>query len=407
MLFDPSRHEPLQERAWDEAAARAAIERIVRDAEARFSPQAYWPLSPRDAGGDDTAPMYDLYFGACGVIWALDYLRAVGAVALERAYADCVEPLRALNQASLEKARLGSGPSASYLCGDTGVLMLEQALRPAATTTARLEALIAGNLDHPSRELMWGAPGTTLAALFLHRSTGEARWADWFRAGARALWSQLERFPQHGCSLWVQDLYGHRVEYLGAVHGFISGVLPIVKGRDLLSPREWAGWNKCIAETVIATAMRKDGLANWRPTLDVPPGWTDKRLMQLCHGAPGFVIGLGDFPGGELDEVLLGAGEAIWAAGPLAKGSNLCHGTGGNGYAFLKLFARTGDERWLARARAFAMYGIDQTERDAQRYGAMRYSLWTGDVGFAIYLWDCLRGEGRYPTLDVFFPEPA
>ena len=105
--------------------------------------------------------------------------------------------------------------------------------------------------------------------------------------------------------------------------------------------------------------------------------------------------------------MLLAAGEGIWAAGPLAKGSNLCHGTGGNGYAFLKLFARTGDERWLARARAFAMHGIDQTERDAQRYGGMRYSLWTGDLGFAIYLWDCLRGESRYPTLDVFFADPA
>ena len=155
-----------------------------------------------------------------------------------------------------------------------------------------------------------------------------------------------------------------------AVHGFVSGVIPIVQGRDLLSAREWAGWKQCIAETVIATAMRMDGMANWRPTLDVPPGSTDKRLMQLCHGAPGFVIGLGDFPAGELDEVLLGAAEAIWAAGPLAKGSNLCHGTAGNGYAFLKLFARTGDERWLARARAFAMHGIDQTQRDAQRYGA-------------------------------------
>ena len=268
----------------------------MRDTEARFSPQAYWPLSPRDADGDDTAPMYDLYFGACGVIWALDYLRAVGAATLERDYTDALEPLRALNQASLEKARLADGPSASYLCGDTGILMVEQALRPAATTSARLEALIAGNLDHPSRELMWGAPGTTLAALFLYRSTGEARWADWFRAGARALWSQLERFPQHGCSLWVQDLYGHRVEYLGAVHGFVSGVIPIVQGRDLLSPREWAGWKQCIAETVIATAMRMDGMANWRPTLDVPPGSTDKRLCSYVMARPGSSSDSATFP---------------------------------------------------------------------------------------------------------------
>ena len=32
---------------------------------------------------------------------------------------------------------------------------------------ARLVALIAANREHPTRELMWGAPGTLLAAVFL------------------------------------------------------------------------------------------------------------------------------------------------------------------------------------------------------------------------------------------------
>jgi hypothetical protein len=29
--------------------------------------------------------------------------------------------------------------------------------------------------------------------------------------------------------------------------------------------------------------------------------------------------------------------------------------------------------------------------------------LWTGDLGFAIYLWDCLRGKAAFPTLDAFY----
>ena len=33
----------------------------------------------------------------------------------------------------------------------------------------------------------------------------------------------------------------------------------------------------------------------------------------------------------------------------------------------------------------------------------MGYSLWTGDLGFAIYLWDCLHATARFPSLDVFF----
>ena len=49
------------------------------------------------------------------------------------------------------------------------------------------------------------------------------------------------------------------------------------------------------------------------------------------------------------------------------------------------------------------MPGIAQTDAEAQRHGRMRHSLWTGDPGFAIYLWDCVRGTAQFPTLDVFY----
>jgi len=103
-----------------------------------------------------------------------------------------------------------------------------------------------------------------------------------------------------------------------------------------------------------------------------------------------------------LDALLLEGGDFIWAAGPLAKGSNLCHGTGGNGYAFLKLHRRTGDALWLDRAQAFAMTAVAQFQEARDAFGQGRYSLWTGDVGLAIYLWDCLSAEPRFPTIEVF-----
>ena len=121
-------------------------------------------------------------------------------------------------------------------------------------------------------------------------------------------------------------------------------------------------------------------------------------LVQFCHGAPGFVICLGDLPGGELDDLLVAAGETIWAAGPLTKGASLCHGTAGNGYAFLKLHRRTADPRWLERARAFATHAIAQAQSDGARH-----SLWTGDLGLACYLRSCLDASADFPTLDVFF----
>jgi len=60
-------------------------------------------------------------------------------------------------------------------------------------------------------------------------------------------------------------------------------------------------------------------------------------------------------------QYLQAQGAASLSRGYTAARTGLCHGTGGNGYAFLKLYRRTGDAQWLDRARAFAMRGIEQT----------------------------------------------
>ena len=57
---------------------------------------------------------------------------------------------------------------------------------------------------------------------------------------------------------------------------------------------------------------------------------------------------------------------------------------------------------WLERARAFAMTAIAQYREARDQVGRGRYSLWTGDIGLAVYLWDCLSTEPQFPTIDVF-----
>ena len=96
------------------------------------------------------------------------------------------------------------------------------------------------------------------------------------------------------------------------------------------------------------------------------------------------------------EELLLAGAELVWRAGPPTKekGPGICHGTAGNGYALLAAFARTGDEEWLTRARRFAVHALDQVER-----GPGRYSLWTGDIGAAVFAADCLDASSRYPVL--------
>jgi lantibiotic modifying enzyme len=402
MLFDPARHEGLLALRWSEGEARVAIERIVADTEARFVEGRYWPPHPLDCDDDADRDRIatSLYDGACGVFWALHYLEALGTVRLRRNYLAGLDQLLERNRARLGKS--AERERASFLMGDTPIRVLSFGAKQTIDDEHALAGLIAGNARHPARDLMWGAAGTLLAALFLYERTGSDRWAELFRSTADALRGELEWSPRHRCSYWTQELGRWRSTYLDAVHGFVATALPLIRGRHLLDAEEWAAWERCVVNTVRRTADREGGHVNWRPELD-DRGDSRKKLMQFCHGAPGFVICLAGLPGAELDDLLVGAGETIWAAGPLAKGSNLCHGTGGNGYAFLKLFERTRDSMWLERARAFAMHGIAQTEQHARRYRQLRYSLWTGDVGFAIYLADCVRAEAKFPTLDVFF----
>jgi hypothetical protein len=404
MLYDPARHEPLGTADWDAGRARGAIERIVRDTEAHFSAQAWWPVHPRDVepGDAEGVPSTTLYFGAAGVVWALDRLRTAGAAELAG------DPLSRLD-ALLEDNRAWLGAnghadeSASYLLGDTPIEMMAFGRAPSGERAERLAALISGNRHNVARELLWGAGGTILAALHLHARTGDARWAELFRESAATLWSQLETAQEDGVRHWRHDLHGLDRAYLGAAHGFAGNVAALIRGRALLDDDAWEDWRRVIVDTATRSAVQDDGLVNWPVHVVPPPGRSPELLLQFCHGAPGFAVCLGDMPGDELDELLVAAGETIWAAGPLVKGPSLCHGTAGNGYAFLKLSRRTGDDLWLERARAFAMHGIGQMEAAAERQGHVRHSLWTGDLGLAVYLWACLDRDAGFPTVDVFY----
>jgi hypothetical protein len=398
MLFDPKRHEPLITTPWSEVAARAAIERIAAGVARDFTSAGLWPVHPLDnpdRGGADRT----LYFGATGVMWGLEYLHREGAAGRPPDFADARGELLDANRRAIRRFTRQTG---SLWMGDAGILLTEWQRARSDAVAAQLAEVVAANHENLTREFMWGAPGTMLAALTMHEWTGERAWSDLFRASATALWTSLEQDPRLDCAMWTQDLYGSQSRIVGAAHGFAGNALPLIRGRRLLSTDEWKGWQQCIANTIATIAVRQDGLANWTQSVGTPrPGRTDL-LVQYCHGAPGVVICVAGLPDPVLDEILVEAGELIWRAGPVGKGAGLCHGTAGNGYAFLKLLDLTENELWLDRARAFAMHAIEQSERHRQRYGCYRHSLWTGDVGLAIYLWSCIRADSGVPTLDYF-----
>jgi hypothetical protein len=391
-LFDPARHEALIDAPWDAGEARRAIERIVAEVRAEAGADGTWSVHPND--GKPEEPSLGLYVGGAGVALGLDHLVRIGAAAPGPMFAD---RLPGYLEATRRALRQFGAATRSYLMGDAGIRLAQWRAEPSAEIADELARVVAANADDPTLELMWGAPGTMLAALAMHRWTGELRWADLYRQSLAALdRAQAPDGPEGGV-IWVQDLYGSQRTYLGAVHGFASIARALIVGRELIEPDVWAGWSARLARTLEVTAQHGEAGVNWAPARE--ENAPTKMLVQHCHGAPGMIFCFAELDA-PIDALLRAAGELIWAAGPLTKGANFCHGTDGNGYAFLKLFRRTGDQLWLERARAFAMHAIAQSDAAARAFGRRRGTLWTGDVGLAAYLADCVDAATRFPSLE-------
>lgn len=401
-LYDPARHEALAAPAWDEDAARAAIARIVTSALAEFSPDLGWAAHPLDEPAHAGERWHNLYFGSGGVIWALRWLRRTGAPG--PALPDLsgfVARLVDMNRPFLADSLHGN---ASFLMGESGLDLLHWMQQPGEPLAQRLHDQIRANLHNPAREALWGNPGSVLAAIHLAEATGESRWAALVRDAADALLAEMELDADTGTWLWMQHLYGRPpVRYLGAGHGFAGNVYPFLRGAALLPAGQVALVLERALATLQATVHRADGGANWFPGINPgrPAHWLPP--VQDCHGAPGIVCRLAAAPrADEWDQLLAQAGELTWHAGPLAKGASICHGTAGSALAMLKLWRRSGQRVWLARGRALAMHAIGQVERHRAAYGMGRPSLWTGDLGLACVLWNCIVEDDAFPTLDVF-----
>jgi hypothetical protein len=345
VLYTPARHEPLGDGAWSEARARAGIDAIVASTLAGVDERTgLWPLHPLDEEPGDEGPLRDLYCGAAGIVWALDRLGVEHGVT--------VEPI---------------ADNDGFLAGRAGILALEDG--------DGLRELVASFAGHPGLELLYGSPGAMVIA---HHRGFTAEWellAD----------DLLARRDEDG--LWTQEfLPGYRKRFVGCAHGFAGNAFALAQG----------GRDADIVAVATRLAVVEEGMANWPAVADEPLELAEGIRTQWCHGAAGMVTALAGVAGDAAwDELLLAGGRTVWAAGPVHRRAGLCHGTAGNAYAFLKLFERSGDERWLERARRFGMHALGQV-------GEPWHSLFTGDVGVALCLQSCLDADAGFPTLDFF-----
>ncbi|KAI0555102.1 hypothetical protein F4679DRAFT_151417 [Xylaria curta] len=162
----------------------------------------------------------------------------------------------------------------------------------------------------------------------------------------------------------------HGKQYLGAVHGSIGIITQVIlsmpSAADQLQP------------------LVLELLDHQFPSGNLPsslPAGSD-RLVQFCHGGPGFVISLRTllpyFPAisGKINDAISKAQSDIWRRGLLIKEPCLCHGIAGNSLAldkndqFVHFLSFMGSER------------IDDLKRDSSR-DTDNAGLYTGEAGRA------------------------
>ena len=259
MLYEPDAFEPLTDEPWDAGRVGDAIRAIVADADAAYDPDDALAAAEWDVW-EATAPMKNLYVGASGVVWALDALR-------RRGHAETTLDLASAAQRTLEAWRetpdyaqwddVPSRAPAALLMGESGPLLAAWRVDPSAELADRLHARVRENADSEAVEIMWGAPGTMLAARAMLDWTGEERWAEAWRESAEAVWDARD-----ADGLWTNRLYGETFRSLGPPHGLVGNVL-VLRAGGLLAPDRVESLEQETAAILERLAVTEDGLANW------------------------------------------------------------------------------------------------------------------------------------------------
>lgn len=400
-LYDPTRHEPLSNIPWAADAVAEEIESIVSDIISSMHPDCSWPTHPLDAESYyDKGPKWATYAGAAGVVLALQIFSRHGYSGRSFEH-----NLSIIHDAYLRNPDVQLEPGLQL--GELGILTPAFLACPDnEELSRRLVQCMEKTINLPFYEITSGQSGMMHVALYLYRKTGSDVWKDLYIGGASTLLSSWKQHSDTGQWLWQSKVFGPARHYYGACHGVAGNVNILLQGADLLD----VDCTDVIIDRGVSTlelsAKTESDMANW--ILCTKPD-IEKHLVQWCHGAAGIVTAMAatttsnSANSKKLDRLLRMAGELVWKAGPLKKGSGICHGTAGNGYAFLHLHRRWGDSIWLARARKFAMHAIGQSRQARSEFGQGRYALWTGDAGLAIFLHHCLSPDmAALPGLELF-----
>ncbi|BBM03529.1 LanC-like protein [Microbulbifer sp. GL-2] len=401
ILYDPARHFKPGKHEWDPGSVKLFIHSIVEDLVHSIQQDCSWPTHPLDAESYGSAkPKWDAYAGASGVITAMQILRRYGytEITFEQNLPTILQAYRLSHNSNWE---------AGLQLGELGILVPTYLANTAEREVEdRIIQCMEQMLDLPYFDITSGQTGMMHVALFLYHKTGDKRWCELYLKGASSLLKAWKLDENSSQWLWTSEVFGFSRRYYGACHGVAGNTSILLQGQEFFDRDVSNSILKRSIFTLNRAALITSNLVNWQ-LYDQQP--SNKLLIQWCHGAAGVITSMAAIPtrtsttDNLLEQLMQMGGNLVWKAGPLRKGSNICHGTAGNGYAFLYLYKRYANAHWLDKARAFAMMAIEQCREARKYYGQGRYSLWTGDAGLAIFLHHCLfPEEAAIPGLNVF-----
>ena len=191
MLYRPEAFEALTDERWDEERVRASIREIVADTDdALRGPKLLWRADDWDRW-QATSPMKNLYVGAAGALWALDELRRLGHAETRLDLAElALRNLELFGPDRLNEDRRRRACGSRRFFGETGVLLVAWRLAPSREFADDLLDRVRANTSNEAEEVMWGTPGTMIAARTMLEWTDDERWRTAWEESADALWSR-------------------------------------------------------------------------------------------------------------------------------------------------------------------------------------------------------------------------